>query len=66
MKKYSQEFKDSIVQLIINNNKNYGWSKFLDPQLAKNLTPSNLPNVTYTNLDDIKTIFGNFGLGPKV
>jgi SAM-dependent MidA family methyltransferase len=27
---------------IINNNKNYGWSKFLDPQLAKNLTPENI------------------------
>ncbi|ABV67962.1 hypothetical protein Abu_1715 [Aliarcobacter butzleri RM4018] len=30
-------------------------------RLARSLTPNNLPNVNYTNLDDIKTIFQNFG-----
>lgn len=30
-------------------------------RLARNLTPNNLSNVIYTNLDDIKTIFENFG-----
>lgn len=30
-------------------------------RLARSLTPDNLPNVTYTNLNDIKTIFENFG-----
>lgn len=30
-------------------------------RLARSLTPDNLPNVTYTNLNDIKIIFENFG-----